>query len=167
MILSIGSQYVNKHSQGFACQKHILFLTQLTWQWSMNIIKIMSRRFQNLFGMFTMLLVEGSSQTGLLRHLSDNFFAVRNFGNTKSIRVIFFLKLFKISYRFRKWSNNSEKVFCFRENCISIGIVKLSLLRTGYFSLVGNLLTSRPKIWHVNKRKVFQLNWLGSDQWIS
>ena len=145
----------------------MLFPTQLTWQWSMNLIKIMSCRFQKWFGMFTMLLVEGSSQTGLFRHLSDHFFAVRNFGNTKCIRAIYFPKLFKISYRFRKCRKKLGKAFSLRDNCIWIGIVKLSLLRRGYFSLVGNVLTSSPTIWHVNKRDFCQLNWLGSDQWIS
>ena len=44
--------------------------------------------------------------------------------------------------------------------------MKLSLLRTEHFSSTANVLTSSPKIWHVNKRNFFQLNWLGSDQWI-
>ena len=30
--------------------------------------------------------------------------------------------------------------------------LKLSLLGTGYFSWAANVLTSSPKIWHVNKR---------------
>ena len=59
-----------------------------------------------------------------------------------------------------------RKIFSFWDNCIWIGIVKLSLLRTGYFSSVANVLTSSPKIWHVNKRDFLQLNCLSSDQWI-
>ena len=39
-----------------------------------------------------MLLVEGSSETGVFRHLSDHVFGVRNSGNTKSMRVIFFFQ---------------------------------------------------------------------------
>ena len=61
------------------------------------------------------------------------------------------------------WGKN----FCFWDNCMWIGNVQLSLLRRGYFSSADNVLTSSPKIWHVNKRNFFQLNWLGSDQWIS
>ena len=45
-----------------------------------------------------------------------------------------------------------ENVFCFWDNYIWIGIVKLPLLRTGYFSLAGNVLTSSRKVLHVNKR---------------
>ena len=59
---------------------------------------------------------------------------------------------------------NWEKLFYFWDNCIWIGIVKFSLLRTGYFSSAANVLTSSPKIWHVNKRDFFQLNWLDSDR---
>ena len=47
-----------------------------------------------------------------------------------------------------------------------IGIVKLPLLRTRYFSLAGNVLRSSPKVFHVNKRDFFELNWIGSVQWI-
>ena len=47
-----------------------------------------------------------------------------------------------------------------------IGIVKLSLIRTGYFSLAANVLTSTTKILHVNKRDFVQHNFPGSDQLI-
>ena len=45
--------------------------------------------------------------------------------------------------------------------------MKLSLWRTRYFSSGANVLTTSPKIWHVNKRDFFQLNFLGSERWIS
>ena len=54
---------------------------------------------------------------------------------------------------------------CFWDNCIWTGIVKLSLLGTGNFQSAANLLTSSPKIFHLNKTDFFQLNWLGSAQW--
>ena len=59
-----------------------------------------------------------------------------------------------------------RKSFFFWDNCIWIGIVELSLLRTGYLSWEPNALTSSPKISHVKKGDSFQLSWLGSDQWI-
>ena len=102
----------------------------------------------------------------IFRHLSDHRFGVRNFGNTKSMRVMFFSKYLKFIVDFKNATKNWENVFCFWDNCFWIGIVKLSLLRTGYFSSAANVLTSSPKILHVNKRNVFQLNWFGSDQWI-
>ena len=33
----IGSQYVNKQSQDFACEEEKLFPTQSTWQWSLDL----------------------------------------------------------------------------------------------------------------------------------
>ena len=60
---------------------------------------------------------------------------------------------------FERAAKNWEKVFCFWDNCIWIGIVKLSLLRTGCFSSEANVLRSSPKIWHVNKRDFFKFNW--------
>ena len=77
-----------------------------------------------------------------------------------------FSKCLKFKLDLKNASKNWEKVFSFWDNCIWIDIVKLSLLRTGYFSLAANVLTSSTKIWHVNKRDFFQLNWIGSDKWI-
>ena len=60
-----------------------------------------------------------------------------------------------------------EKSFFFvSDNCIWIGIVKLFLLRTGFFSSATSVLTSSTEISHVNKRDFLQLNFLGSGQWI-
>ena len=133
----------------------------------MNMIKVLWRRFRQWqsLGMFTMFLVEGSSDTGLFRHLSNYVFQVRNIGNTKSMRVMFFGKHLQFKLYFKNEAKNWEKVFCFWNNCIWIGIVKLSLLRIGYLSLTSNVFTCSPKIWHVNKRDFFQLNYLASDQW--
>ena len=98
-------------------------------------------------------------------HLSNHVFGVCNFGNTKAMRVVFFFRALKTSYRFQKCTKKLRKSFFFWDNCIWIGIVKLSLLRTEYYSLIADVLTSSPKIWHLNKRDFFQLNFLGSDRW--
>ena len=120
--------------------------------------------FQQSLSTFTMLLVAGYSEIGYFRHLSDYVFGVRNFENTKSMRVIFFFKYLKFQLYFKNAERNSENVFCWLNNCMRIGIVKLSLLRTGYFSSAANVLTGSPKIWHVKSSDFFLLNRLGSDQ---
>ena len=74
----------------------------------------------------------------------------------------FFWKYWKFNVHFKNAVKNRE-IFFFWDNCIWIGIVKLSLLRTGYILLAANVLTSSPKIWNVNKRDFLQPNWLGSD----
>ena len=132
----------------------------------MNRIKVIWCRFQQCLGTFTMLLFEGSSKMGFFRHLSNHVFRVRSFGNAKAMKVISFSKRSKFQMDSKNAAKSSEKVFCFWENCIWIGIVKLSLLRTGYFSSAANVLTSSPKIWHVNKRDFFEQNFLASDKWI-
>ena len=78
----------------------------------------------------------------------------------------FFSKYSKFKQDFKIAARNWEKVFCFSDNCIWSGTVKLTLLRTGYFSSAANVLTCNPKSLHVNKRDFFQLNFLGSDRWI-
>ena len=165
-IIFIGSQCVSKQSQGFACQKGRVFPTQFSRQWSMKIVKVLWCRFQQCLNTFTLLLVEESSETGVFRHLSNHLFRVRNFGNTKAMRFIFCFKTFKISVRFQKCSKKLRKSFFFSDKCIWIGIVKLSLLRTRYFSSVANVWTSSPNIWHVNRRDICKHNFLASYQWI-
>ena len=99
--------------------------------------------------------------TGRFRHLSDNVFGVLNFQSTKDMRVIFFWKYLKLNLDFKNAVRNSEKNFCFIGNCIWIGIINLSPLRTEYLSSADNVLTWNPKIWHVNKRNFFptQFSW--------
>ena len=52
-------------------------------------VKVLSFRFQQSFGGFTILLVEGSSETWLLSHC---FSVVRKFKNTSAMKVIFFFE---------------------------------------------------------------------------
>ena len=75
-------------------------------------------------------------------------------------------KCSKFNLIFINAAKKLEKVFCFWDNCIWIGIVRLSLLRTGYISSAANVLKSSPNIIHANKRDFFRLSWPGSDQWI-
>ena len=84
----------------------------------------------------------------------------------KNLWGSFFCKIFNNLASFQKGAKIRENAFFFWDNCIWIGIVKLSLLRTGYFSSAANVLTSSSKTLHVNKREFFQLNWLDSHQWI-
>ena len=100
---------------------------------SMNRIKVLWCRFQQCFATFTMLLVKGLSQTGLLRHLSDYIFIVLNFKITKSMKASFLSKCSKFHLDFKNAAENREKVFSFWDERIWFGIVKLSLLRRGYF----------------------------------
>ena len=65
----------------------------------------------------------------------------------QNVRVSsFFSKYLKFNLDFENPLKNWGKVFCFRDNCVWIGIIKLSLLRRGYLSFVRNVLTSCPKI---------------------
>ena len=115
-------------------------------------------------GTFTISLDEASSETGLFRYLCDYIFGLRNFKNTKSMTVNFFSKSLNLFLDFGNVAKNWEKVFWFLDNCIWIGINKVSLLRRGYLPWAANVLTSSPTILHVNKRYFLQLNWLGGDQ---
>ena len=133
----------------------------------MDMIKMLWCRYQRCLGASAMLLVQGSSETACFRHLSSHDFGVGNFGNRKVMRVIFFSKCLKFKLYFKNAAKNSEKVFCFRDNYIWIGIVKFSLIRIEYFSSAANVLTCSPKIWYVNKRDFSWLNQLGRDQWIT
>ena len=47
---------------------------ELSSQGSISTIKVLSFRLQQCFGPFTMLLVEGSTEKGLFRHLCNHVF---------------------------------------------------------------------------------------------
>ena len=81
-------------------------------------------------------------------------------------RSSFDLKCLKCNIDFKKGEKNWQRVFCFGDNWIWIGIFKLSLWRTRYLSSAANVLRSSPKISHVNKRDFFEQNFLANDQWI-
>ena len=49
-----------------------------------------------------MLFLDVTSETGLFRHLSNHVFTVRNFGNTKAVRITFCSTMFKIESRYQK-----------------------------------------------------------------
>ena len=109
----IGSQCFNKRSQDLAYQQERLSRRQFPSQWPINSKRFLWCRFQKCLGTFTILLVEASSEMGLFRHLSDYVFGVRNFENTKSMRVILFFKMLKISTKFQECSKKFRKIFLF------------------------------------------------------
>ena len=70
------------------------------------------------------------------------------------MRVLFFLQMLKILYRFQKCKKKLRKAFYFFDNWVWIGCVKLSLLRE-YLSPAVNAGTTGSKIFHISKRDVF------------
>ena len=82
------------------------------------MVKVLSFRFQQCFGPFTMLLVEGSSERDFLEIYLTTFFGVRKFKNTSPMRVMFLSKCSKLKINLENAKKNSEKVFRFSDNCI-------------------------------------------------
>ena len=58
------------------------------------------------------------------------------------------------------------KVFPFRDKYISIGYLKLSLLRRKYFWLAVNVLKNTTERLPITRRGFFELNYLHSEQQI-
>ena len=121
----------------------------------MNMIKVLWCRFQQCLGTFTMLLVGKSSKTGFL----DIYLTTFSEYVISKIQHLwgssFWSKCSTFKLDFKNPPKNSKTDFCFCDNCIWIGIVKLSLLTTGYFLWAANVLKSSPKIWHINNRHFF------------
>ena len=165
-ILFIHSGCVNKQSEAFSCQLGRLFPAQWTSQWSMNMIKVMWCNFKFLLARLPCCLWKGP----LKRDFLDIYLTTFKESVISEIQKLwgssFVWKCPKFNLYFKNAANNCEKVFCFWDNCIWIGIVKLSPLGTGNFSLPANVLTSSLKIFHVNKKDFLELNWLDSEHWI-
>ena len=91
-------------------------------------------------------------------------FGILKFKNTSAMRVIFFWKCSKLNLNLENPKKNSGKVFLFRDNRLSIGWNKFSLLRTEYLSSPVNGLTNSPKILLITLKSFFCLNCLHIDQ---
>ena len=75
------------------------------------MVKVLFFRCQQCFGSFTMLLVEGSSRMRLFTHFSKHVFWGPEVQNTSAMKVIFFLKMFKIESIFTKCKRKIKKRF--------------------------------------------------------
>ena len=154
-MLSFGNKYVNKQYQHFACQRETLFVTQLTW--------FFDEDFKSSWSPLTSSFLKGP----LEREFWDIYMTMFSESVISEIQNLwgssFFSKCSTFKLDFESAAKTGEKRFSSWDNCISIGIVKLSLLRTGSFSLAANVLPSYPQIFHVNQRDFFQLSWLCND----
>ena len=132
----------------------------------MHMVKLLSLRLNQCFGSFTILPIEGSSEPGLFRHLSNHIFWTPSFPKYISYGDHLFWKCSKFDVDLKNAQKNSQKPFCFSDKCIWIFSLKLALLRREHMSLAVNLLTKGLKGLHVINRNSFQLKNLHIDQWI-
>ena len=85
---------------------------RLTW-WSCccSALKSVSVRLPSYFS-------KGPLKRDFLDTPLTTFFGDRKFKNPSAMRIIFFLKMFKIESKYRKGKKNSENVFNFWDNSI-------------------------------------------------
>ena len=76
----------------------------------------------------------------------------------------FFWKCSKFKVDFENATKNSEKAFCFWDNYVRIGCVKLSLLRKEYLSSAVNVLKKSYKALRLTKTDFFWHKYLPDDQ---
>ena len=76
----------------------------------------------------------------------------------------FFWKCSKFKVDFENATKNWEKAFCFWDNCVRIGFVKLSLLRKEYLSSAVNVLKNSYKALRLTKTDFFWHKYLPDDQ---
>ena len=77
------------------------------------MVKVLFVSFEKCFGSFTILLVEGSSETGLFRLYLTTYFEVRKIKNPSAMRVIFVLKMFKFKLNLENAKRKCRKTFSF------------------------------------------------------
>ena len=111
-----------------------------------------------------MLPFEGSSEANLFKHLSNHVFPKRYYPKYISYVDYVFLENVQNLSNSQKWKKHCKKGFCFSDNSMWIGSVKLSLLRREHLSLEVNVFTNSIKIFDIPKRVFFQVNCLLSDQ---
>ena len=75
--------------------------------------KVLPFRFQQCFGAFPCYLLKGPLKPGFLDIYLTRSFPFHKFKNTSPMRVIFFLKIFKIKCKVRKCKKKLRKYFSF------------------------------------------------------
>ena len=75
-------------------------------------------RFQQGLAAFPMFLLEGSSGTGLFRHLSNHVFHSPYFMKYIRYEGIFLSKCSEFDLEFKNSEKNNKKALCFLDNCI-------------------------------------------------
>ena len=75
------------------------------------MVRVLSFSFEQYFSAFTMLLVEGSSETGFLRHLSNDVFWTLKFKNTSGRSVILFKKCSKLNLNLENAKKKLQIIF--------------------------------------------------------
>ena len=108
-------------------------------------MQLLSRRFQQCLGSFTMLLPD---------IYLKKFFAVRNFGIYKLWWSSFFWNVQNLIQISKMLKKNMRNLFSFLDINIWICCIKLSLLRREYMSWVVNVPTNNPKILYITKRDI-------------
>ena len=78
---------------------------------STNMVKVLSSSFEQGLARLTRYFSKGPFKQDFLDTYLTTFFGVRKFKNTAPMRVIFFLKMFKIDSKFRKCKKKEEKIF--------------------------------------------------------
>ena len=73
------------------------------------MVKVLSFRFQQSFGPFTMLLVKGSSETELLRHLSNHVFRSPYAQKYISHEAHVLFNMFKIKFQYGNCKKKKKK----------------------------------------------------------
>ena len=78
---------------------------------SINMVKVLSSRFEQRFARLTCYFSKCPFKQDFLDTYVTTIFGVRKFKNTAPMRVIFFLKMFKIESKFRKCKKKNRKYF--------------------------------------------------------
>ena len=113
--------------------------------------KVLSFSFDQRFGPFTILLVEGLLQRHFLDIYLTTFFGVRKFKNASAMRVIFFGKCSKLNLNLENDKKKFENIFRFSDNCIWKCCYRLSLSIREYLLLAVNGLTNSAEILHITQ----------------
>ena len=119
---------------------------------------------QQCLNKFTMLSVKGSFETDSLDIYLTTFSGCIISEIYQLWGSSFFWKCSKFKVDFENLRKNPEKAFCFWDNYVRNGCVKLSVLRREYLSSAVNVLTNSYKSLRLTKTDFFWLNYVPNDQ---
>ena len=120
------------------------------------MVTVLLSTSQQCLNPFTMLPVKGFFETGLFAHISNYVFWSALFREKNQLWGSSLVwKCSKFNVNFENAINNSENAFCFWDNCVRIGCLKLSLLRREYLSSAVNVLGNSYKPLYLTETNFF------------
>ena len=162
-ILVVGSPCVNKQPYHLKLQSGRHLPSHFSSQWRKNMVKVLSWRFTSVWNRLTCWLSKDVLRRRWIVSGVTKPYTVANFGNTLAMTIFFFLKMFKIWWRFHQWNKKLRKCFLFLTQQDLNGERQILKIRNRILVIGIPCVNKQPYDFKLQSRRYFPNN--DSSQW--